>query len=136
MTLEKWDPWQEFATLQQNVNELFNEFFTRFITTKEIAFTPQINIYETQKEITLNLALPGTLQEDIDISLEEEDLLCIRGERINPHDSIDDLCHIEEIPYGYFERKIPLPAKCISEKMQADYSEGILTIQLSKKAKK
>ncbi|MDR4505335.1 MAG: Hsp20/alpha crystallin family protein [Candidatus Scalindua sp.] len=136
MTLEKWDPWQEFATLQQSVNELFNEFFTRFITTKEIAFTPQINIYETQNEIMLNVALPGTLQEDIDISLEEEDVLYIRGERINPHTSTGDLCRIEEVPYGYFERKIPLSAKCVSEKMKADYSEGILTIQLSKKAKK
>jgi HSP20 family protein len=134
MTLEKWDPWQEFASLQQSVNELFNEFFTRFVTTKEIAFTPQINIYETQKVIILNVALPGTLQEDIDISLEQEDVLYVRGERLNPQGSIDGLCHIEELPYGYFERKIPLPAKCVSEKMRADYSEGILTIQLIKKA--
>ena len=82
MTLEKWDPWQEFSTLQQSVNELFNEFFTRFITTKEIAFTPQVNMYETEKEIILHVALPGTLQEDIDVSLEKDDVLFIRGERL------------------------------------------------------
>ncbi|GJQ59581.1 MAG: Hsp20/alpha crystallin family protein [Candidatus Scalindua sp. AMX11] len=133
MTLEKWDPWQEFATLQQSVNELFNEYFSRFITTKEIAFTPQINIYELQKEIIINAALPGTLQEDIDISLEQEDVLYIRGERLNPNDSIDGLCHIEELPYGYFERKIPLQSKCVSENIKAEYSEGILTVQLIKK---
>ena len=134
MTLEKWDPWQEFSTLQQSVNELFNEFFTHFITKKEIAFTPQVNMYETEKEIIFHAALPGALQEDIDVSLEQDDVLFIRGERISTHDSIEKLCHIEELPYGYFERKIPLPAKCVSEKINADYSEGILTVQLIKKA--
>ncbi len=134
MALEKWDPWQEFASLQQSVNELFNEFFTRFITTKEIAFTPQINIYETEGELILNVALPGTLQEDIDISLEQEDVLYIRGERLNPYNSFKgSLCHIEEISYGYFERKIPLPSPCVSEEIKAEYSEGILTIHLTKK---
>ncbi|MDR4496632.1 MAG: Hsp20/alpha crystallin family protein [Candidatus Scalindua sp.] len=133
MTLEKWDPWQEFSTLQQSVNELFNEFFTRFITTKEIAFTPQVNMYETEKEIILHVALPGTLQEDIDVSLEKDDVLFIRGERLGTHDSIGSLCHIQELCYGYFERKLSLPAKCFSEKMKADFSGGILTVHLAKK---
>ncbi|MFQ5963361.1 MAG: Hsp20/alpha crystallin family protein [Candidatus Scalinduaceae bacterium] len=133
MPIEKWDPWQELTTLQQNVNELFNNFFTRFSSTKEIAFTPQINMYETEKEIILNVALPGTLQEDIDISLEKDDVLYIRGERTNPHEAIVGLRHIEELCYGYFERRVHLPAKCSNEEIKADFSEGILNIRLIKK---
>lgn len=66
MAIEKWDPWQELVRLQQEVNELFSDFFNRFSSTKEISFTPQINMYETEEEVVLNVALPGTLQEDIE----------------------------------------------------------------------
>jgi HSP20 family protein len=133
MTVEKWDPWQELARLQQEVNELFSNFFDRFSSTKEISFTPQINMYETEKEIVLNVALPGTLQEDIDISLEEDDVLYIRGERPDPHGTITGPRHIEELCYGYFERQVQLPAKCFGEKIEANYSEGILNIRIIKK---
>ena len=133
MALEKWDPWQELAKLQQEVNDLFSNFFNRFPSTKDISFTPQIEMYETEEEIVLNVALPGTLQEDIDISLEEEDVLCIRGERPDPHATIVCPRHIEELCYGYFERQVQLPAKCLSEKIEADYSEGILNIRIIKK---
>lgn len=133
MSIEKWDPWQELISLQRNVNELFNNFFNRFSSTKEIAFTPQIDMYETENEIILIAALPGILQEDIDISLEEEDVLYIRGERLNPHEETVILCHLQELCYGYFERRVQLPAKCSNENIKAEYSEGILNIRIGKK---
>ncbi|OHB47904.1 MAG: hypothetical protein A2106_04035 [Planctomycetes bacterium GWF2_40_8] len=132
MAIEKWDPWQELVRLQQEVNELFSDFFNRFSSTKEISFTPQINMYETKEEVVLNVALPGTLQEDIDISL-EDDVLYIRGERPDPYGTIAGPRHIEELCYGYFERQVQLPAKCFSEKIEADYSDGILNVRLIKK---
>lgn len=132
MAIEKWDPWQELVRLQQEVNELFSDFFNRFSSTKEISFTPQINMYETEEEVVLNVALPGTLQEDIDISL-EDDVLYIRGERPDPYGTIAGPRHIEELCYGYFERQVQLPTKCFSEKIEADYSDGILNVRLIKK---
>lgn len=132
MAIEKWDPWQELVRLQQEVNELFSDFFNRFSSTKEISFTPQINMYETEEEVVLNVALPGILQEDIDISL-EDNVLYIRGERPDPYGTIAGPRHIEELCYGYFERQVQLPAKCFSEKIEADYSDGILNVRLIKK---
>ena len=54
-------------------------------------------MYETEEEVVLNVALPGTLQEDIDISLEEDDVLYIRGERPDPHRTIAGPRHIAEL---------------------------------------
>lgn len=133
MSIEKWDPWQELEKLQQEANELFSNFFNRFSSTKEIAFTPQIDMYETEEEVILDVALPGTLQEDIDISLEEENILYIRGERSNPHEAIVTRCHLQELCYGYFERRVQLPARCSNENIKAEYSEGILNIRISKR---
>ncbi len=99
-------PWQELAKLQQEVHGLFSNFFNRFPSTKDISFTPQIEMYETEEEIILNVAIPGTLQEDIDISLEAEDVLFIRGERPDPHETLVGPRHIEELCYGYFERQM------------------------------
>jgi HSP20 family protein len=133
MSIEKWDQWQELEKLQQEANELFSNFFNRFSSTKEIAFTPQIDMYETEEEVILDVALPGTLQEDIDISLEEENILYIRGERPNPHEAIVTLRHLQELCYGYFERRVQLPARCSNENIKAEYSEGILNIRISKR---
>ncbi len=133
MAIEKWDPWQELERLQQEVNELFSNLFNRFSSTKEISFTPQINMYETEEEIIITVAIPGTLQEDIDISLENDNVLYIRGERPDPYGMIAGPHHIEELCYGYFERQVQLPARCFSEKIQANYSEGILNIRIIKK---
>ncbi len=133
MSIEKWNPWQELSKLQQEANELFSNFFKNFSSTKGISFTPQINMYETEKEVVLNVSLPGTLQEDIDISLEEDDVLYIRGERPDPYETIDGPRLIEEFLYGYFERQVQLPVKCFNEKIEANYSEGILNIRIIKK---
>ncbi len=133
MSIEKWNPWQELSKLQQEANQLFSNFFKNFSSTKEISFTPQINMYETEKEVVLNVSLPGTLQEDIDISLEEEDILYIRGERPDLYGTIENPRLIEEFLYGYFERQVQLPTKCFSEKIEANYSEGLLNIRIIKK---
>lgn len=133
MALEKWDPWQELVRLQREVNALYSNFFNRLSSTREISFTPQVEMYETEEKIVLNVALPGILQEDIDISLEEEDVLYIRGERPDPHGTLIGPRHIEELCYGYFERQVHLPAKCLREKIEADFSDGILSIRIIKK---
>ncbi len=95
MAVEKLNPWQELSKWQQEANELFSNFFKRFPSTKEISFTLQINMHETEKEIVLNISLPGTLQEDIDISLEDDNVFYIRGERPDPHETIPGPRHIE-----------------------------------------
>lgn len=132
MSIEKWNPWEELSKLQQESNELFSNFFKRLSSTKEISFIPQINMYETEKEVVITVSLPGTLQEDIDISLEEDDILYIRGERPDPYSTIAGSRHIEELRYGYFERQVQLPAKCFGKKIEASYSEGILSIRIKK----
>ena len=63
-------------------------------------------------------------------------MLYIRGERPDPHETLVGPRHIEELCYGYFERQVQLPAKCLREKIEADYSEGILNIRIIKKVYK
>ena len=106
MSIEILNPWQELSKLQQEANELFSNLFKNFPSTKEISFTPQINMYETEKEVVLNFSLPGTLQEDFGISLEKDDVLCIREERLDPYGTIDVPRRIEELRYGYFEKHV------------------------------
>ncbi len=125
MSIEKFDSWQELSTLQQEANELFSNSFKRFSSTKEISFTPQTNMHETKKELVLNVSLPGTLQED--------NVLYIRGKRPESYETIDGLRHIGELRYGYFERQVQLPTKCYSKKTEANYSEEILNIRIIKK---
>ncbi len=133
MSIEILNPWQELSKLQQEANELFSNLFKNFPSTKKISFPPQINMYETEKEVVLNFSLPSTPQEDIDISLEKDDVLYMRGERLDPYGTIDVPCRIEELRYGYFERHVQLPAKCFIETIETNYSEGILNIRVIKK---
>ncbi|MCP4264100.1 MAG: Hsp20/alpha crystallin family protein [Candidatus Brocadiaceae bacterium] len=125
MSIERLDPWQGLPTLQQETNELSSNSFKRFSSTKEISFTQQINMHETEKVSVLNVPLQSTLQED--------NVLYIRGESPGPYETIDGPRHIEELHYGYFERQIQLPTKCYSKKIETNHTEEILNIRIIKK---
>jgi len=89
------------------------------------------DIVETGDEYRLYLSLPGMLEEDIDIALQET-ILIIRGEREPPFDPKLVVLHQRQWRYGYFERRVQLPRAFDAEAIQASYDAGVLTIRIRK----
>ena len=94
---------------------------------------PSINLHESEKAYEIEVAAPGLKKENFSIS-EEDSLLCISC-KVEKHkkEKEKELLH-EEFSYLSWSRHIQLPQAQIDiAKTKANYSEGILSIQVPKR---
>lgn len=99
----------------------------------EGGMAPPIDLSEDTKAITVKAEMPGLDTKDLDITL-EHGLLTIRGEKTEEKKEEDKYYHRVERRYGSFCRTIRLPGEVKSDKIDATYKNGILTIVLPKVA--
>ena len=130
MDIERYDPWAEFNHLQQQINQLFAGFFSRMPhLAYDVAFAPAVDVYESDGRLVLRIDLPGIVEDDVDI-LATDRTIVIRGERDRPADALEGRYFQREWAYGFFERKIELPARVDPQQLQATYSDGVFEILL------
>jgi HSP20 family protein len=136
MTLiTRWDPYRELATLQDRMNRLFQETAGSGETslTNSGAFVPPVDVYENEHGLRLKLEVPGIDEKDLDVRI-ENNVLTVRGERKFEKEEKEENFHRIERRYGSFVRSFSLPTTIDSEKVSADYKNGVLTLELGKKA--
>lgn len=109
---EEYNP---FALLRQEMNTLFDNFFSGFeiepFTGRRLgAFSPSVNIKESDKEIRVSAELPGMEDKDINVSL-SKDSLTIKGEKKEEKEDKGKDFYRMERSYGSFSRTIPLPGR-------------------------
>jgi HSP20 family protein len=95
-------------------------------------WSPSVDVYETPDAVTLKADLPEVKVEDIDIRVENQ-TLTFRGERKFEKEEDVKGYHRIERSYGEFVRSFSVPSTVDTEKVQADYKNGVLTITLPKK---
>jgi HSP20 family protein len=94
-------------------------------------FTPAINVSETDNELRVTAELPGLNQKDIEIML-DNNLLVIKGEKRQESEDKGRNFYRVERSYGKFQRSIALPEYVDAEKIEATFSNGVLTLTLPK----
>ena len=95
-------------------------------------WSPSVDVYETEDSLTVKADLPDVKVEDIDVRVENQ-TLTLRGERKFEKDENVKGYHRIERSYGEFVRSFAVPSTVDTEKVQADYKNGVLTITLPKK---
>jgi HSP20 family protein len=132
MALTKYTPFsalEEFPAglrvFEDTVNRLLSEPAAR-------PWSPAVDVFETENELLIKADLPGMEMKDIDIQI-ENGTLSMRGERKYANESKDGGFHRVERGYGNFARYFSLPDTVDTEKVKADYKNGVLTIVLPKK---
>jgi len=135
MVITRWDPFRELTTLQNRVNGLFQDFNRpgQDELTATGSFVPAVDVYEDEHKVTLKLEIPGIDQNDVDIRL-ENNTLTVRGERKFEKEEKEENFHRIERRYGSFARSFTLPNTLDSEKVQANYENGVLKIDIAKRA--
>lgn len=99
--------WAEALELLREVGQVQRRFF-QLGAAQAPAWEPAVDFYETDEGLTLEVALPGVAADTVEIVLEPGTVL-VRGERAFPVGQGAAIYRLE-IPYGCFERRIPLPA--------------------------
>ena len=133
MTISRWYPIREVATLQNRVNSLFQDFAGDNESVTTASFVPAVDVYENAEKVVLKLEIPGVKEEDVDIRVENQSLT-VRGERKFETEEKEENFHRIERRYGSFFRSFTLPTSVDTENVQASYNAGILKLELKKKA--
>lgn len=131
------DGWRELLSRSSNA-------LTHFVRSKndELAINDEIatfprwsllagEVEETGKEILVRIELPGMDKEDCHISI-EGNMLYVSGEKRYERETHDSTYHLMERAYGSFQRAIPLPRNVDTDKAEAHYKNGVLTVRLPK----
>lgn len=118
------DPFEEF-------DRMLGEFRGSLPSTGDWVSYP-IDLYETDSDLVLEMAVPGVKTEDLDISIEGRQL-SVRG-RLPETDEQGRRYWLQSIPRGDVSRTVKLPAAVEVEKIQAHVSEGMLTLTMPKLA--
>ncbi len=130
--LTRWEPVREMMTLREAMDRLFDDAFTRPLSVRDGGWsTPAIDMYQTDDEVVVKAALPGFNADEVQINV-TGDLLTIRGEMKSEEEQKEKSWHIREHRWDSFERSISLPTDVVSDRADAAFENGILTIKLPK----
>ncbi len=126
MSLSHFDP---LANLR-----LFEDAFTRLVSEPPAnrPWSPLVDIYETENDLVLKADLPDVELKDIDVRVENQ-TLTVAGERKFEQRQEGKGYHRIERSYGNFVRSFAVPNTFDTEKISADYKNGVLTVMLPKK---
>ena len=92
---------------------------------------PAVNIQETDKAFILELAAPGLSKDDLQVDI-ENDLISLASQVEQSTDHTANYTR-REYQFAAFRRTFSIPENVNSKKIDAQYSDGILTVTLPKK---
>jgi HSP20 family protein len=133
MAVEYWAPFRDAVSLRDAMNALFQDSFVRPANApaqSAYAALP-LDVCETEHEFVIKAALPGVNPDDVEITV-HGDTLTIRGESKADEEKKGEHWHLRERRFGAFQRSVALATPVNSEKAQADYDLGVLTLTLPK----
>jgi len=134
MAIVRWEPFRDLVSIQDRMNRIFDEAF-RVRTGGEEDWAlggnwaPAVDIYEHEGNIVLKAELPGIDPKDVDVRV-ENNVLTLRGERKVDSEVKREQYHRVERAYGSFTRSFTLPNVVDTEKIKAEYSDGVLRVTL------
>lgn len=133
-TLTRWEPFRGLANLQEQVNRLFEDtvFRGRAGDSDLTAWAPAVDIHEAEQELVVKADLPGMEEKDLDVRV-ENNILTIRGERKAEKEVSEDNYLRVERSYGAFSRSFTLSNTVDTEKIKAEYRDGVLTLHIPKR---
>jgi HSP20 family protein len=141
--LRRWDPFEMFDEMQDEMMRLWGQAWPlmprplsrplRRLALAPTMWTPSVDVYEKDNTLVVKAELPGMTKEDIEVTLDQGDLV-IRGERKAESEVKENQYYRLERSYGSFYRRIPLPFEVKAEQITANYTEGVLEVDVPRPA--
>jgi HSP20 family protein len=118
--------------LRREIDRLFEDAYGNGGRT---AWSPSVNVREANDAVLLEMELPGISPDEVDISV-ENDMLTISGDKREERreEEEEGRYFLVERRYGSFSRSFSLPQNVDSEKVTANFDNGLLTIRIPREA--
>jgi len=140
MAIMRWRPLRDIVSIQDEMNQLFDDFFGRTpkrwsaFGPEEGLWTPNVDVSETKDEIVVTAEMPGMKKEDIKLSV-QDNVITLSGEKKSEEEKKDANFYRLERNFGSFCRSFTLPTPVEADKVKASFKDGILKVTLPKSEK-
>ena len=138
--LARWNPFREMDEMQRRMSSIFgwNDYRSKLTSDNENISIPEwaplVDIAEDDKEYLLKIELPEVHKDDVKVAVENGNLT-ISGERKSEKEEKGKKFHRVERTYGRFERSFTLPEDAQSDRITAEFRDGVLRVHLLKSEK-
>ena len=136
MKYDLWDPIREMENMLQRYNRAKGSSLGTIAADADMElseWSPTVAIEEDDMYYTVHADLPGVKKKDIKVNL-ENGVLSIRGEKHVEKESgkKGGKKHRTERFHGTFARRFTLPGDIMEDKVEARYSDGVLSLTIPK----
>ena len=135
MELVRWTPRRDLFGFRHGLDRVFDDFFAPMNCDNEELSTrnwhPAVDIYDQEDNIIIKAELPGVDKKDIHVDLKGR-VLTLSGERSAANEVKEDGCYRRERTFGKFQRTFNLASEVAPEKINAEYKDGVLHIEIPK----
>ncbi|MFA5728293.1 MAG: Hsp20/alpha crystallin family protein [Candidatus Neomarinimicrobiota bacterium] len=134
MSIVKWSPRGSWMDVRNEFDRLFDSVFSpRFEEETSLsAFSPAVDIIEEEKAYQLHVELPGLNKDDIKLNV-KDNYLSISGEKKRESKIEEKNYHRTERVFGSFQRNFRLSDAVETDKIEAEFKDGVLNIFIPKK---
>lgn len=134
----RFSPWNEFAEMKRQMDDLFGRAFgytplSRLIPSEASTFEPDIDIYETEDKVMVYASLPGYRPNDINVEV-TGDTVSIQGERQQypEHEKARHFRRGWTSGLSQFSSSFTLPCEVEANKVKATFRDGVLNLEMPK----
>jgi HSP20 family protein len=127
--MQRWDPFQEFEQLQEEMGRLMESAWSPAAGGNGGAWMPVADIEETEDAWIIEAELPGVDRKDVNVELRDSELV-ITGEIKEKERK--GMIRRRARRTGRFEYRVTLPGHADEEHIEANLHEGVLTVRVPK----
>ncbi len=128
MNIATWDPFREFSQYVDRYARASDDERT------SKAWSPSVDINESDTQYVVSAELPGVEKDDVTVSI-DKNVLTIKGEKRLTKKEEGEKWHRVESTYGEFTRSFTLPEEVDTDKVEANYKDGVLALTIPKAEK-
>lgn len=136
MSIVRYNPWTAQNSLQEEIKQVFDRFFSETDTDQSNVVTsqwaPRVDIKEEPERFVILADIPGVEPRDIEINM-DKGILSIRGERRSESREENERYSRIERQHGMFYRRFALPDSANPDGITASGKNGVLQIDIPKK---
>lgn len=121
------DPFAEMRRMQSAMNRLFDGVRAP----DRPATYPPVNFWAGPDSIVMTAELPGLAEADIELTVKDT-TLSIRGTYPETNEGENTVWHRRERPAGSFSRSVELPFRIDADRIEARFTNGVLTVEMQR----
>ena len=128
----RWDPFREMLQLRRSMDRMMDESLMNGSNWDEpMRWALPVDVVENNDAYLVKASLPGVNPDDINITYDNH-VLTLNTEVQAEEEKKEERYLLRERRYGSFTRSITLPNQVDASKIEASYSDGVLTLTLPK----